>query len=325
MTGICDPFGRPINYLRVSVTDRCNLRCVYCMPPNGVKSIPHEQILRYEEIHLVAQAAARLGINKLRLTGGEPLARAYLVNLVSMLDQVEGLDDISLTTNGVLLQRYAAELKQAGLKRVNISLDSLQDKKFHRITRLGRLQDVLKGIEAAEQAGLHPVKINTVVLRGLNDDEIVDFARMTVEQGWHVRFIELVPIGEGQGGQWFMPISEIKSLIEKQGSLEPTPSTGNGPAKYFRLPGAKGTIGFINAVTEHICVQCNRLRLTANGKLRPCLLSDDEIDLRERLREGASVEEISSLIEKAVAAKPQGHQLAAGITSNKHTMSQIGG
>ena len=273
----------------------------------------------------MAQAAAKLGINKLRLTGGEPLVRSNLVELVKMLAKIEGVDDISLTTNGMLLKRYAAELKEAGLKRVNISLDSLQDRKFQRITRLGRVEDVLEGMAAAEEAGLLPVKINTVVLRGVNDDEIIDFARKTMEEGWHVRFIELIPIGQGQRRRWFMPISEIRSRIEELGPLEPSPQSGNGPAKYFRLPDSKGTIGFIGPITEHICIRCNRLRLTAEGKLRPCLLSDDEIDLRGPLRRGASSEELCHLIEEAVAAKPQGHQLTKGITSKKQTMAQIGG
>ena len=327
MSGLYDSFQRPINYLRISVTDRCNLRCIYCMPIEGIRTIPHDQILRYEEIHLVAQAAAKLGINKLRLTGGEPLVRSHLVELVKMLAKIEGIDDISLTTNGVLLKRYAAELKEAGLKRVNISLDSLHGEKFRGITRLGRIEDVLEGMAAAEKAGLLPVKINTVVLHGVNDDEIIDFARKTIEEGWHVRFIELIPIGQGQGRgrRLFMPISEIRARIEELGTLEPCPMSGNGPAKYFRFPSSRGTIGFISPVTEHICIRCNRLRLTAEGKLRPCLLSDEEIDLRGPLRRGASSEELCHLIEEAVAAKPQGHQLAKGITSKKQTMAQIGG
>jgi len=325
LSGLYDSFQRPINYLRISVTDRCNLRCIYCMPIEGIQSIPHNEILRYEEIYLVAQAAAKLGINKLRLTGGEPLIRSHLVTLVGMLAEIEGIDDVSLTTNGVLLKHYAFALKQAGLDRVNISIDSLQQRKFRRITRLGTVDDVLEGISAAHQAGLEPVKINTVVLRGVNNDEIIDFAQKTIDEGWHVRFIELIPIGQGQRRKWFVPISEIRARIEELGALEPCPLSGNGPAKYFRLPDSRGTIGFISPVTEHICVRCNRLRLTADGKLRPCLLSDEEIDLRELLRRGASSEQICHLIQEAVAAKPQGHQLAKGISSKKQAMAQIGG
>jgi cyclic pyranopterin phosphate synthase len=325
LSGLHDSFQRPINYLRISVTDRCNLRCIYCMPVEGIESMPHDEILRYEEIYLVAQAAAKLGINKLRLTGGEPLVRSRLVTLVKMLAGIEGIDDIALTTNGVLLKHYAFDLKQAGLKRVNISIDSLQERKFHRITRVGTVNDVLEGMSAAHQAGLEPVKLNTVVLRGVNDDEIIDFAQKTIDEGWHVRFIELIPIGEGQRRKWFMPLSEIRARIEELGPLEPCPLSGNGPAKYFRLPDSRGTIGFIGPVTEHICIRCNRLRLTADGKLRPCLLSDEEIDLREPLRNGASSEQICHLIQEAAAAKPLGHQLAKGITSKKQAMAQIGG
>jgi cyclic pyranopterin phosphate synthase len=325
LSGLYDSFQRPINYLRISVTDRCNLRCIYCMPIGGIESITHDQILRYEEIYLVAQAAAKLGITKLRLTGGEPLVRSNLATLIRMLAQIEGIDDISLTTNGVLLKHYAFALKQAGLNRVNISIDSLQERKFRRITRLGTVNDVLEGMSAAHQAGLEPVKINTVVLRGINDDEIIDFAQKTIDEGWHVRFIELIPIGQGQRRKWFVPISEVRARIGELGTLEPCPLSGNGPAKYFRLPDSRGTIGFISPVTEHFCIRCNRLRLTADGKLRPCLLSDEEIDLREPLRGGASSEQISHLIQEAVASKPQGHQLAKGITSKKQAMAQIGG
>lgn len=324
MTGLYDSFQRPINYLRISVTDRCNLRCIYCMPPEGIETMPREQILSYEEIYLVAKAAASLGINKLRLTGGEPLVRSQLPELIRMLSHIEGIDDLSMTTNGILLKHYAAELKGAGLKRVNISLDSLNEKKFRHITRLGELQNVLQGIDSAKQAGLNPVKINTVVMRGINDDEILDFARKTIEDGWHVRFIELMPFNEEQS-QWFMPLSVAKSRIESLGKLEPSPPSGNGPAKYFRLPGSKGTIGFITPVSEHFCFRCNRLRLTASGKLRPCLLSDKELDLRGPLRRGISTEELYCLIRQAVAAKPRGHRLAEGIGPERQAMSQIGG
>ncbi len=327
MTVLSDSFQRPINYLRISVTDRCNLRCIYCMPPEGVHLIPRGEILSYEEIYLVAQAAAELGINKLRLTGGEPLVRDSLPDLIQMLAKIENVDDISLTTNGVLLSKYAATLKKAGLKRVNISLDSLQPDRFQQITRRDRLKEVLSGIEAAKEAGLNPVKINMVVMRGINDDEILQFASKTIAEGWHVRFIEFMPVGNVAGAkeEWFMPISEIKSRIELLGRLEPYPLDGNGPAKYFRLPKAKGTIGFIGPVSEHICFKCNRLRLTAEGKLRPCLLSDEEIDLREQLRRRNSAEEIKSLIKQAVASKPGGHKLKYGVRPTKRIMAQIGG
>jgi cyclic pyranopterin phosphate synthase len=296
------------------------------MPPQGIELTPRSEILSFEEIYLVAQAAASLGINKLRLTGGEPLVRSALVELVEMLSHIEGVDDLSLTTNGMLLSHYAIALKRAGLKRVNVSLDSLQGEKFQRITRLGRLEQVLEGIAAAQEAGLHPLKLNVVLLRGINDDEILDFARRTIEDGWHVRFIELMPFGKEAKREWFVPASEIRGRIEEElGTLEPCSSSGGGPANYFRLPQAKGTIGFITPISEHFCFRCNRLRLTAEGKLRPCLLSDEEIDLREPLRRGISTEKLYHLIRQAVAAKPLGHRLAKGIAPKKQNMVQIGG
>lgn len=325
MTGLSDFFNRPINYLRISVTDRCNLRCVYCMPLEGVAPLPHGEILSYEEICLVARAASELGISKVRLTGGEPLVRAHLSSLIGMLAEVEGIDDLSLTTNGVLLSRYARELKAAGLKRVNISLDSLQPDRFKQITRIGKLEDTLLGIEAVRAAGLQPIKINMVVMGGVNDDEIADFAHLTRENGWHVRFIEFMPIGGQEQEGKFVPISEIIERIESLGVLEPHSLDGNGPARYFHLPHAKGTIGFISPVSEHFCFKCNRLRLTAEGKLRSCLLSDEEIDLREPLRYGASADELKRLIEQATEAKPEGHKLDSGTTARSRSMCQIGG
>ncbi len=330
MTRLSDSFQRPLNYLRISVTDRCNLRCIYCMPSEGIPLMSHEDILSYEEICIIAQAAAELGIVKVRLTGGEPLVRARVTNLLAMLARIEGIDDISLTTNGVLLQRYADELKSAGLRRVNVSLDSLRSDRFHRITRVGDLDDVLRGIEAARQAGLNPVKTNTVVMRGTNDDEVLDFARLTIEGEWHVRFIEYMPFfNEVQRSTFnvqrlLVPVSEMKQRIETLGELEPSLSSGGGPAKYFRLPGARGTIGFISPVSEHFCRACNRLRLTADGKLRPCLFSDEEIDLREPLRRGATADDIKRLIQEAASRKPEGHKLRAGITCERF-MVQIGG
>jgi len=325
MTKLADSYHRPINYLRISVTDRCNLRCIYCMPPEGIPLMSHGDVLRYEEIDLVARAAADLGITKLRLTGGEPLVRAGLTDLVAMLAGIKGIDDISMTTNGVLLERYASELKKAGLHRVNISLDSLRPERFHKITRIGKLDDVLSGIEAAREVGLNPVKINMVVIRGTNDDEISHFALLTLSDAWHVRFIEFMPFIENdKKNRFLVPVFEIMERIEALGKLEPSLPNGVGPAKYYRFPGAKGTIGFISPVTECFCQACNRMRLTADGKLRPCLFSDDEIDLRSPLRQGATVEEIKRLIRQAVAAKPERHKLIAGVTCERF-MSQIGG
>jgi len=325
MTGPIDSFGRSINYLRISVTDRCNLRCLYCMPPEGVPRIPHSEILSYEEIRTVVRAAAELGINKIRLTGGEPLVRAELPKLIHMLSQIEGIQELSLTTNGTILKKNALEFKQAGLSRVNVSLDTLKADKFRYITRLGALEDVLEGIKAAKEAGFEPVKINTVVMRGINDDEIRDFARMTYKEGCHVRFIELMPF---KGVAEFVPSIELRQHISLLGKLEPCVSiTGNGPATYYRLAGAKGTIGFISPLTEpSFCSRCNRMRLTPDGKLRPCLLGEDEIDLKMPLRNNATMDKLKRLILKAVASKPERHHLEGGnIRPVNRKMSQIGG
>jgi len=325
MIGIRDSFGRSINYLRISVTDRCNLRCLYCMPTEGVPQMPHSEILSYEEIRIVAQAAAELGISKIRLTGGEPLVRAELPMLIRMLSQVEGIQELSLTTNGTLLKEYALELKQAGLSRVNVSLDTLKADRFRYITRLGKLKDVLDGIEAAKEVGFEPVKINTVVMRGVNDDEILDFARITYEDGWHVRFIEIMPF---KSVAEFVPSAELRQHTSLLGKLESCASiTGNGPAMYYRLPGAKGTMGFISPLTElSFCHRCNRMRVTPDGRLRPCLLGEDEIDLKMLLRNNVSMEELKRLILKAIASKPEHHHLEGGnVRPVKRRMSQIGG
>ena len=324
-----DNFNRPISYLRVSVTDRCNLRCVYCMPPEGVYWRSHEKILRYEEIERVVRAAASLGISKVRLTGGEPLVRLGIVDLVRLLARIPGLDDLAMTTNGTLLARHAEELKAAGLKRVNVSLDTLRPKRFRTITRLGELSDTLEGIAAAKEAGLVPVKTNTVVIRGLNDDEVVDFARLTCSSDWHVRFIEVMPVGDNSdwAGNGYVPMGEARERIERElGELRPAKlAAGSGPARYYRLSGAQGTIGFITPISEHFCYQCNRLRLTADGKLRPCLLSDYEIDLRTPLRQGATIEQIKCLIVEAVRAKPERHHLSEQVIPQGRAMSEIGG
>ena len=325
MTGLSDSFQRPIDYLRISVTDRCNLRCIYCMPAEGVWLMSHKDILTYEEIQAIVQAAAELGINKVRLTGGEPLARSGLSKLIQMLAQIDAIDDISLTTNGTLLGRYAAELKSAGLRRVNVSLDTLKPEKFEFITRRDMLSDVLAGIDVARSVGLNPVKINTVVMSGINDDELVDFAAKTINEEWHVRFIEFMPFVDKSAPQ-FVSVSDMRNRLELLGELEPClPSVGNGPAKYFRFPHSRGTIGFITPVSEHFCFQCNRLRLTADGKLRPCLLAEDEIDLKQPLRSGISSPGLKQLIEEAVARKPLRHHLAEGYMPKDRPFTQVGG
>jgi len=328
MTGLSDSFQRPINYLRISVTDRCNLRCVYCMPLGGIHLLPHRDILTYEEIYTLAKAAAELGINKVRISGGEPLVRASLPRLIQMLAQIDAIDDISLTTNGVLLSRYAAELKSAGLQRVNVSLDTLRQDRFESITRRSyNLGDVLEGIEVARSVGLNPVKINMVVMSGINDDEIIDFATKTINEGWHVRFIELMPFAAATTtALQFVSVSNMRRQLEQLGNLEPClPGAGNGPAKYFRFRQATGTIGFITPISEHFCFRCNRLRLTADGKLRPCLLAEEEIDLKQPLRSGTSSVGLKQLIKEAVASKPLRHHLAEGYIPKDRPFSQVGG
>jgi len=327
MTGLSDSFHRPINYLRISVTDRCNLRCVYCMPAEGISLMSHNDILTYEEIHTAARAAVGLGINKIRLTGGEPLVRSGLPELIKLLAQIEGIEDISLTTNGTLLSRYAAELKDAGLRRVNVSLDTLKPDRFKLITRRdSNLGEVLEGIEVARAVGLNPVKLNMVVMAGINDDELLDFASKTVAEGWHVRFIELMPVVGNDTTPQFVSAGEMKRRLEPLGELTPClPSKGNGPAKYFRLPQAKGDIGFITPISEHFCFQCNRMRLTADGRLRPCLLSDYEVDLKQSLRSGISLSGLRELFKQAVANKPQRHNLAEGFVPKDRPFSQVGG
>jgi cyclic pyranopterin phosphate synthase len=240
-----------------------------------------------------------------------------------MLSQIEGIEELSLTTNGTLLKKYAHELKQAGLRRVNVSLDTLKDDRFRYITRRGELKDALKGIEAAKDAGLSPVKINMVVMRGINDDEVLDFANMTHKEGWHVRFIEHMPFG---GVAEFVPSAELRRSIMSLGKLEPClPPTGNGPAKYYRLSDAKGTIGFISSITEPFCPECNRLRLTSDGQLCPCLLSEGGIDLKGPLRNNASAQELKRLILRVIASKPERHHLARNAAPINRKMSQIGG
>ncbi len=326
-----DTFGRQITYLRISVTDRCNFRCVYCMPPEGVRPLTHENIIRYEEIAQFVSVAAANGIRKVRITGGEPLVRAGLPQLVRMIAAIDGIEEISMTTNGILLEKYAADLAEAGLKRVNISLDTLQEEKFQRITRGGSLASVWRGIEAAERYGLTPIKVNMVVMRGINDDEIVALAKLTLERAWNMRFIELMPIenqaswGEGfpPPESTFMPVQEILHLLLPLG-LQPVEATDDsGPAIPYRLKGGKGTLGFISPLSEqHFCQRCNRLRLTADGNLRPCLMSSQEIPILPALRAN---QPLQPLLQKAVEVKPARHLLAEHYSPNGRCMIQIGG
>ena len=330
-----DGQGRQIDYLRISLTDRCNLRCIYCMPEHGVKSIPHESILTLEEVHKAIECASQLGIKHIRFTGGEPTVRKGLLGLIERTAQTPGIESVALTTNAILLPNMATDLKAAGLSRVNISLDTLDAEQYRFITRRGNLNDALKGVETALSSGLSPVKLNTVVVRSLNQD-LLSFARLTVDAPLHVRFIEYMPIGSGEdcgGCGWglddVVPAKEIIETISMQaqsiglGSLQPTMATpdGWGPAQYYRLPGAQGTVGVISAISKHFCASCNRLRLTADGKIKPCLFSDTEYDIRSALRKGDK-EEVLSVFKAALSHKPSGHEHRIG---TRRMMSQVGG
>jgi GTP 3',8-cyclase len=328
MNEIMDKCLRVIDYLRISVIDRCNLRCVYCMPPSGVKPLDHTMLLSYEEIIRIVRIAAGNGVRKIRLTGGEPLIRKNLSYLVSSIAEIEGIEDISLTTNGQILGNMAEELAKAGLNRVNVSLDSLRPDRYREITRGGDIQATLDGMLAAEKAGLLPVKINMVPIKGLNDDEIEDFARLTLDGARHVRFIEYMPIGATSfwSEDKYIPSDLIRERVERLGRLEPVKIRRNGPARYFRFEGAPGVIGFISPMTHHFCSYCNRLRLTSDGKLRPCLFSETEIDLKSALRSGVPDEEIERLLRLSIAIKPESHELSgAKVASGRKAMSRIGG
>ncbi len=331
-----DALGRTIEYLRISLTDRCNYRCIYCMPEEGVVSLPHEQILRIEEIAHLVRIAAGMGIRSVRLTGGEPLVRKGVVELVRDIANTPGIENVSMTTNGVLLPRMADDLKRAGLSRVNISLDTLDPDQFSYITRRGQLHETLDGIEAALEAGFDPVKINAVTVRSLNQDYLA-FARLSVDRPLHVRFIEYMPVGDsagshgcGWGADDVVPNEEVLGAINaqarEQGLPELVPAGGDsplgwGPARYWEFPGAQGTVGFISAMSNHFCSQCNRVRLTADGKLRPCLFSDLELDVRDALRahdDGG----VRAAFVQALRIKPDEHHNKVG---TERKMSQIGG
>ena len=327
MTALFDTYHRRINYMRISITDRCNMRCIYCTA-RAVPRLSHDDILRYKEIQRIVQAAVTLGVKSLRITVGEPLVRPDVSALIELLSQVEGITDVSLTTNGALLDKYAQELFDSGLKRVNISLDSLRPDKFKYITGCGNFDDVMRGIEAAHRVGMDPVKINMVVLKDVNDDEVVDLARKSIDEGWHVRYIEYMPFVDSvsEAGK-MVAIGDIKEMVRQSlGEMEPCmPTKGNGPAKYYRLPGAKGTVGFIGAMTDCFCADCNRFRLTADGKLMPCLLEDDEIDIKGPLRSGASLEDLAKLIQDTANMKRESHKMGQELTHGSRQMWQIGG
>ncbi len=324
-----DPYQRRINYLRLSVTDRCNLRCRYCMPEEGLVLTPHEEILTYEELLRVVRVFAREGISKVRLTGGEPLVRKGIIDFVLRLSEIEGIRDLSLTTNGLLLKDFAAELKRAGLKRVNISLDTLNREKFSKITRRDGYEKVWQGIEEAMKVSLSPIKINMVAIRGFNDDEIESFALLTLHHPLMVRYIEYMPAGNGE--EWregkIITTSEIKRRLEDMGRLIPIPlDPWDGPARRYRLEGSLGEIGLIGPGSDHFCDSCNRLRLTPDGKIRTCLFSDDEVDVKHFLRNGGSDEDVRQQLLRALKKKPERHLLNTHqFKKCQRNMSAIGG
>lgn len=330
IVNLVDNNNRKINYLRLSITDRCNLRCMYCMPEEGIDFLAHDKILTYEEILRVAGLAVLRGIRKVRLTGGEPLVRKGFTGFLKELSQVEGLEEITITTNGVLLKQYAAEIRDCGVHRINISLDSLKPEKFKRITGKDFFSQVWEGIQEVERLGFSPVKINVVAIKGINDDEIEDFGRLTLEKPYHIRFIEHMPVGGSNSwnSEKFLPILEIYNRLLKVGPLIPIKRRNNldGPAQRYKIENAKGEIGLIGALSNHFCAVCNRLRLTADGHLRSCLFSEDEIDIMPQLRGGEKDEAILALIEKAINEKPERHNLKRqGHRSCTRQMSSIGG
>ena len=326
-----DPFGRPITYLRISLTDRCNLRCVYCMPKDGLQWQPRADQLSVEEIVRVVETAAQGGVRRVRLTGGEPLVLPHVVEIVRRIASIQNIEEVSLTTNAMLLERLAQPLADTGLKRVNISLDSLDADKFKRITRGGDIDRVWSGIAAAERARLTPIKLNTVIVRGLNADEIPALAQLTMEHDWHVRFIEVMPIGNAQDwgegfpapSERYVSVQEMRSALSTFDMQPSTTPQGNGPARTYRIPGALGTIGFISPLGEHFCQNCNRLRLTSDGKLRSCLVIPNEVSLRDAVRSGQALE---SFFEQAIAQKPERHDMLVSTPAgSQRGMSQIGG
>lgn len=323
-----DRFGRSIHYLRISLTDHCNLRCVYCMPEE-MTFRPNAELMQDDEVLQLVELFAQLGFTKFRLTGGEPTVRYGIVELVQGIARTRGVQSLSMTTNGVLLPRLAEPLAQAGLQRVNISLDTLDAQKFQRLTRWGKLADVWQGILASERAGLLPIKLNAVIVRGYNEADVVDLARLTLEHPWQVRFIEMMPFAgatELQRSQ-VVTAQEMQQRIEAAlGPLTPLHDGRlDGEARVYRLPGAPGEVGFISSVTQPFCAACTRARLTADGRLRLCLLREGEVDLLTPLRQGASLAELRQLILDGIWHKPWGHGLAEGVVPLNRVMSEIGG
>ncbi len=326
-----DRFGREIDYLRISLIDHCNLRCVYCMPLAGLSFVPPPELLTAAEIELVARSAISVGFRRVRLTGGEPTLRSDLVEIVGRLAAIPAMGDIAMTTNGILLPKLAAALREAGLRRVNIHLDTLNPERVRQIMRWGDLARIWSGIEAAEEAGLTPIKLNTVVARGYNEEDVVDLAALTRSRDWHVRFIELMPLGRDEAAETarerYVSNLDTRGRIEKAlGPLAPLPSRNPADeSKNFRLEGARGVIGFISPVSEPYCGSCNRMRLTADGKFHLCLLNDDELDVKRAIRSGGGADEVRAILLRAVGAKPIGHALHRGLSTEDRDMYQLGG
>jgi cyclic pyranopterin phosphate synthase len=323
-----DRFGRNIHYLRISLTDHCNLRCIYCMPED-MTFRPNSELMQDDEILLFTRLFASLGFDKIRLTGGEPTVRAHVVDIVRGIASTPGIRSVSMTTNGMLLSRLAAPLAEAGLQRVNVSIDTLDPVKFKRLTRWGKFEDVWQGIRAAEEAGLTPIKLNAVVVKGYNEEDVVDLARLTIEHPWQMRFIEMMPFAgvTDVQTQQIVTAAQIKDRIEAAVGPMEAANDGNldGEARLFRIPGAQGDVGFISSVTMPFCASCTRARLTSDGVLRMCLLREKEIDLLTPLRAGASLDDLRQLILEAVWFKPWGHGLAEGAIPLNRAMNEIGG
>jgi cyclic pyranopterin phosphate synthase len=326
--GAFDAYGRQMSYLRISLTDRCNFRCVYCMPAIGMKFQPRDELLTDEELLRVVGLCAKVGFTKLRLTGGEPTIRPHVVDLVREMKAFPGIEEISMTTNALLLSRMADDLKAAGLDRINVSFDTLDPVRFKEMTRGGRLDLVWAGLEAADRVGLKPIKINSVVVKDQNDDEVADLAALTLERDWQMRFLEIMPM-EGVGtvyDEGLVTTAETQARIEERfGPLEPIETPPGDPARVWKIKGAVGTVGFISPISAPFCANCNRVRLTADGKLRLCLLRNDEIEFRDLLRAGADDETLERLIRQGIWRKPWGHGIAEGDRNIGRGMSQIGG
>ncbi|HBF43671.1 MAG TPA: GTP 3',8-cyclase MoaA [Desulfobacteraceae bacterium] len=328
-TKLIDKYNRRLNYLRISITDRCNLRCLYCMPREGIAKLRHEDILTYEEILRLSRIAVNLGIEKIRLTGGEPLLRSSIYDLLPRLTSIPGLKEVCLTTNGVYLKGNLEKIKSSGIKRINVSMDTLRRGRYEKITGSDSFQDVWEGIELARELGFDPIKINVVVLKGLNDDEVVDLAELSQKYPYHIRFIEYMPIGTASQDipGHHVPNSWIKEQLKSLGKLVQVPrSVNDGPAERFRFEGAPGEVGFISPLTHHFCPTCNRLRLTASGRLRPCLLSDQEEDIIGPIRSGASDRDLEQIFLKTAFNKPYAHHLTSeDLSPFPAHMSSIGG